>query len=158
MGIPSSMDLPKRKVAQDILARDNDFGSIYFVTPRADVYIGEPFTDQKQLPKLNYADRDWYKGVTATNNTYISSIFMSASIHAPEIAIATPVYALPSNNTNIKTAKVISGYWVGIIDLPSIQASIKDLNLTNNERIIVVDHNGTAIVNYSPSSSAAINN
>jgi len=32
------------------------------------------------------------------------------------------------------------------------------LNLTNNERIIVVDHNGTAIVNYSPSSSAAINN
>jgi len=32
------------------------------------------------------------------------------------------------------------------------------LNLTNDERIVVVDHNGTAIVNYSPSSSAANNN
>jgi hypothetical protein len=30
------------------------------------------------------------------------------------------------------------------------------LNLTNNERIVVVDHNGIAIVNYSP--SAANNN
>jgi hypothetical protein len=86
---------------------------------------------------------------------------MSASIHAPAIAIATPVYALQNNNTttNIKTTyKVISGYWVGIIDLPSIQGSIKNLNLTNNERIIVVDHNGTAIVNYSPSSAAIKNN
>jgi hypothetical protein len=32
------------------------------------------------------------------------------------------------------------------------------LNLANDERIVVVDHNGTAIVNYSPSSSAANNN
>ena len=158
MGIPSKIDMEKRRIAQDVLARDKDIRNIYFLTPNADVYFGEPFSYQQQLPKLNYADRDWYKGVTATNNTYISSIFMSASIHAPAIAIATPVYALPSNNTNIKTAKVISGYWVGIIDLPSIQGSIKNLNLTNNERIIVVDHNGTAIVNYSPSSSAAINN
>jgi hypothetical protein len=84
---------------------------------------------------------------------------MSASIHAPAIVIATPVFALPSNNnTNIKTTKVISGYWVGIMDLPSIQGSIKNLNLTNNERIVVVDHNGTAIINYSHSSSAANNN
>ena len=32
------------------------------------------------------------------------------------------------------------------------------MNLTNNERIVVVDHNGTAIVNYSPSSPSASNN
>src|SRR2546423_7294126 len=88
MGIPSTMDLPKRKLAQDILVRDKDFGNVYFVTPKADVYIGEPFSDQRQLPRLNYADRDWYKGVTATNNnnnnnTYIGAVFMSASIHVP---------------------------------------------------------------------------
>ncbi|MDQ3903411.1 MAG: cache domain-containing protein [Thermoproteota archaeon] len=159
MGIPSNIDMQKRRIAQDILARDNDIRNIYFLIPNADIYFGEPFSYQQQLPKLNYADRDWYKGVIATNNTYISSVFMSASIHAPAIAIATPVFALPSNNnTNIKTTKVISGYWVGIIDLPSIQGSIKNLNLTNNERIVVVDHNGTAIINYSPSSSSAANN
>ena len=32
------------------------------------------------------------------------------------------------------------------------------MNLINDERIIVVDHNGTAIVDYSPSSSVANNN
>jgi hypothetical protein len=88
---------------------------------------------------------------------------MSASIHAPAIAIATPVYALQDNNNNNTTSskttnKVISGYWVGILDLPGIQESIKKLNLTNDERIVVIDHNGTAIVNYSPFSSAANNN
>ena len=70
------------------------------------------------------------------------------------------MYALQDNNNNTTasktTKKVISGYWVGILDLPSIQESIKNLNLTNNERIVVIDHNGTAIVNYSP--SAANNN
>jgi len=160
MGIPANIDMQKRSIAQDILARDKDIRNIYFLIPNADVYFGEPFSYQQQLSKLNYADRDWYKGVTATNSTYISSVFMSASIRAPAIAIATPVYSLQdNNNTSSKTTnKVISGYWVGILDLPSIQESIKNLNLTNNERILVVDHNGTAIVNYSPSSSAANNN
>jgi hypothetical protein len=159
MGIPSNMDLPKRQVAQDILARDKDFGTVYFLTPRADVYIGEPFPDQKQLPRLNYADRDWYKGVFATNNTYISEVFMSASIHRPATAIAIPVYSLEDNTTTSKTNnKLISGYWVGIVDLRSIQQSIRNLNFINGERVLVVDHNGTAIVDYSFPSTAANNN
>ncbi|MFZ0328294.1 MAG: cache domain-containing protein [Nitrososphaeraceae archaeon] len=158
MGIPASMDLAKRNVAQDILARDKDFGSIYFLTPDANVYMGEPFPDQKQLPKLNYADRDWYKGVKATNNTYISAVFMSASIHSPATAIAVPVYSVQktdaySYDNGNKTNKVISGYWVGILDLRSILQSIRNLNLTNDERVIVVDHNGSAIVDFSPSSA-----
>ena len=160
MGIPDNMDLPKRKVAQDILARDKDFGSIYFVTPRADTYIGEPFPNQKQIPRLNYADRDWYKGVTATKNTYISAVFMSASIHRPATAIAIPVYNLQDNTatSKTKTNKHISGYWVGIVDLRSIQQSIRNLNFTNGERVLVVDHNGTAIVDSLPSSAVNNNN
>ena len=58
MGIPANMDLAKRKVAQDILERDKDIRNIYSLTPDANVYIGEPFSYQKQLLKLNYADRD----------------------------------------------------------------------------------------------------
>ena len=162
MGIPANVDLPKRGVAQDILKRDKDFGNVYFLTPSADVYFGEPFSDQKQLPRLNYADRDWYKGVIATNNTYISAVFISASIHVPATGIATPVYSFQGNNattnTSTTTSKLISGYWVEILDLQSIQESIKNLNLINDERIIVVDHNGTAIVDYSPSSAANNNN
>jgi hypothetical protein len=38
------------------------------------------------------------------------------------------------------------------------QHSIKNLNLTNDERIIVVDHNGTAIIDFSPSPANNNNN
>ena len=41
--------------------------------PNGNIYMGEPYSHQKQLPRLNYVDRDWYKGVTALNNTYISA-------------------------------------------------------------------------------------
>ena len=72
------------------------------------------------------------------------------------------MYSLQGNNATTNTSKttsnLISGYWVGILDLQSIQESIKNLNLANDERIIVVDHNGTAIVDYSPSSSTTNNN
>ncbi len=155
MGIPGNLDLPKRKIAQDILSKDRDFGSIYFTMPNGNIYIGEPFSNQKQLPRLNYADRDWYKGVTALNNTYISSVFVSASIHAPATAIAVPVYNTgtavrgSNNNNNTLGSTIIShlsGYWVGVLDLRSIDEILKKLNFAQNERVLVVDDNGTAIV------------
>jgi hypothetical protein len=153
MGIPGNLDLQKRKIAQDILSKDRDFGSIYFTMPNGNIYIGEPFSNQKQLPRLNYADRDWYKGVTALNNTYISYVFVSASIHAPATAIAVPVYntgaaveGSNNNNTGSTIISPLSGYWVGILDLRSIDEILKKLNFAQNERILVVDDNGTAIV------------
>ena len=152
MGISENLDVEKRKVAQEILSRDKDFGSIYFALPNGNIYIGEPYSDQKQLPRLNYADRDWYKGVTSTNNTYISSVFISASIHVPAIAIAVPVYSnnvgINNNNTGITNNSLhnLAGYWVGILDFASVQENINDLYLDLGERLIVVDHNGTSIV------------
>jgi hypothetical protein len=117
--------------------------------------MGEPFSYQKQLPKINYADREWYKGVKAFNNTYTSAVFISASIHSPAIAVAVPVDniqktdAFAYDNSSNKT-RVIAGYWVGILDLRSILQDIGNLNLTSNERILVIDHNGSAIIDYSP--------
>ena len=154
MGIPGNLDLQKRRIAQDILSKDRDFGSVYFTMPNGNIYIGEPFSNQKQLPRLNYADRDWYKGVTALNNTYIISVFVSASIHAPATVIAVPVYntgaAVGGSNNNSNTGSAIrsplSGYWVGVLDLRSIDEILKKLNFAQNERILVVDDNGTAIV------------
>ena len=156
MGIPESLDVEKRNAAKEILGHNKDFGSIYFTMPNGDVYIGEPFYHQKQLPRLNFADRDWYKGVTSTNNTYTSSAFVSASIHAPATAIAIPVYPVSENNNNnnisnngatSKNNNLITGYWVGIIDFQSINQTIENLSLDNNSQIIIVDHEGNEIVN-----------
>ena len=59
--------------------------------------MGEPYKDKEQLPRINFADREWYKGVVNNNQTYVSSIFLSALINAPAIAIAVPVYSLKSD-------------------------------------------------------------
>ena len=120
--------------------------------------MGEPYSNQKQLPRFNYADRDWYKGVASTNKTYVSSVFISASIHVPAIAIAVPVYSNNigvdnvGNNKNYNindiSSNSLAGYWVGILDLASVQESIRKLYLDRDQQLIVVDHNGSAIVDF----------
>ena len=163
MGIPESLDIEKRKVAQEILLNNKDFGSIYFTMPNGDVYIGEPYSDQKQLPRLNFADREWYKGVTSANNgnkAYTSSVFISASIHLPATAIAVPVYNTGDNdNKNYSnTSNTLLGHWVGIVDLNSVNESIKKVDLGNSEQVIIVDHNGNALVDFNSSNYGKYNN
>lgn len=136
MGIPEDADVEKREVARQLLLEHAEFASIFFLTPSGDLYVGEPFEQQKQLPRLNYADRDWYKGASATNDVYVSSVFMSAAIRVPAIAIAAPVYA--------ETEDEIAGYWVAIVDVSDIDSSLREFDI-GESRILLVDHNGTQV-------------
>ena len=142
-GIYSTLDLGKRNLAKDILQRNTDIASIFFVLPNGDIYLGEPYMDQEQLPRINFADREWYKGVVKNNQTYISSIFMSASINAPAIAIAVPVYSPTGDLESQVGSSSLSGYWVGIINLKSLEDLFKSLSLINQDQFILIDHNGT---------------
>jgi hypothetical protein len=135
MGIPEDADDEKREVARQLLSDHAEFASIFFLTPSGDIYIGEPFEQQEQLPRLNYADRDWYKGTSTTNDAYVSSVFMSAAIHVPAIAIAVPVYADAEGR--------IAGYWVAIVDVSDIDSSLGQIG--DGSRILLVDHNGTQV-------------
>jgi hypothetical protein len=150
MGISQNLDLQKRKIAQYILEQDKDIASIFFTTPTGNVYMGEPFSDQKQLPRLNYADRDWYKGVTKLNDTYVSAVFLSAAIHAPAVAIAVPVYGNDTRSDDDGIGHTLShilGYWVGIVDLNRIKEDLVGLGfISGNSRILIVDHNGTQVL------------
>jgi hypothetical protein len=152
MGIPQDLDLQKRNVARDILEQDKDIASIFFLTPKGDVYLGEPYPDQQQLPKLNFANRDWYKGVTSTNDTYTSAAFLSAAIHVPAIAIAVPVYGnsmegnVSQDVTN--TSQSVVGHWIGIMNLTKIKEDLSALDLlSHKDEVILVDHNGTQVFN-----------
>jgi hypothetical protein len=115
--------------------------------------MGEPYPDQQQLPRLNFADRDWYKGVTSTNDTYTSAVFLSAAIHAPAIAIAVPVYGndMESNVSQdvTNTLQSIVGYWVGIMNLTKIKEDLSALDLLSDreDEVILIDHNGTQVFN-----------
>lgn len=135
MGIPRDSDPDKRQAAQNVLGQYGDFASIFFLTPEGDIYIGEPYEQQEQLPRLNYSDRDWYQGVSATRDAYVSSVFMSAAIHVPAVAVAVPVYS-------VEDAQEVGGYWVAIINLGSIEDSLAGLG---DSRIIFADHNGVEI-------------
>jgi len=168
MGISENLDSEKRNLAKEILDHNKDFGSIYFTMPNGDVYIGEPFYTQKQLPRLNFADRDWYKGVTSTNATYTSSVFFSSSIHAPATAIAVPVYSTTENSNIIINSSDSSngnnsidnktGYWVGIVDLQSVNETIKNLGLDENNQIVIVDHEGNEFINSNTSKNGENSN
>jgi hypothetical protein len=120
---------------------------VYTLLPQNEIFILVNLMQIKSSFQSPYADRDWYKGVTSTNHTYISSIFTSASIHEPATAIAVPVYnkAIAIDNT---TKSHLSGYWVGVLDLP-ISESIKKPDLNQNDRILIVDHTGTIINSHS---------
>jgi hypothetical protein len=152
MGIPPDLDLQKRNIARYILEQDNDIATIFFLTPKGDIYIGEPYSDQEQLPRLNYVDRDWYKGVTKTNDTYVSATFLSAAIHVPAIALAVPVYGnTTGNNVNAnQTALSVVGYLVGIINPAGIKEDLSRLDLLGqSNRILLIDHNETQVVDLS---------
>jgi hypothetical protein len=114
--------------------------------------MGEPYPDQQQLPKLNFADRDWYKGVTSTNDTYTRAVFLSAAIHVPAIAIAVPVYrnSMESNVSQdvTNTSQSVVGHWVGIMNLTKIKEDLSALDLlSHKDEVILVDHNGTQVFN-----------
>ncbi|MEW6604378.1 MAG: cache domain-containing protein [Thermoproteota archaeon] len=134
MGIPEDADVDKREVARQLLAGHTEFASIFFLTPSGDLYLGEPYEQQEQLPRLNYADRDWYKGVSATGEPYVSSVFMSAAVHVPAVAVAVPVFE------NEQTV----GYWVAIVNLGDIESDLEEI--AGESRILLVDHNATEIV------------
>jgi hypothetical protein len=133
MGIPKDADPAKRQAAHNVLEQYG-FASIFFLTPDGDVYLGEPYEQQEQLPRLNYSDRDWYQGVSSTNDAYVSSVFMSAAIHVPAVAVAVPVYA--------DDAQQVAGYWVAIINLDDIEEELRQLG---GSRIILADHNGIEV-------------
>jgi hypothetical protein len=134
--------LDKRNLGKDTLQRNKDLASVFFVLPNGDIYMGEPFNDQQRLPRINFADREWYKGVIQSNQTYLSSIFLSASINAPALAIAVPIYSTVSELNNQTGSITLNGYWVGIIDLRSFES----LSLHTKDQFVLIDRNGTELL------------
>ena len=140
-GIPKDTDLAKRKVAQDILSKYNDFRVIGFLMPNGDMYMLEPYSRQLNLTSTNFAFRDYYKGAVSTHNTYLGNVIIAASSGLPQANIAVPIYSY-ENNTNNPS---LVGVWVGGLDLDVFNKSLQSLNLTDNDRIVYVDQHGQKI-------------
>ena len=148
-GIPRDADIPKRKVAQDILAADKDFQVIFFLMPNGDMYLEEPYSLQENLTRNNFAFRDYYKEAVETGNTYLGNVIISAATGSPQAYIATPMY---SENSNDGTHLV--GLWTGGLNLTNLSKSLQSLNLTSNgEHIVYVDGQGQKVADSDGSQS-----
>ncbi len=58
-GIPDNYDLKKRDLAKQILKAYPEFEFITFNMPNGDFYLMEPYSDQLNITRLNFADREW---------------------------------------------------------------------------------------------------
>lgn len=149
-GIPNDIEESKREFLSNVIKENPDIASIFLLLPDGNIYLGEPFADQKQLPRLNFADREWYKGVNLRDSLYMSTVFSSAAINAPAIAVAIPITNSPSNGSSFQYGDVISdkaGYLVAIVDFNYTRELLHKYSEGDKETFYLVDRNGTELIN-----------
>lgn len=82
--IAKDLHIQKIKVAQDILAADKGFKFIFFLMPKGNMYVKEPYSRQLNLTKINFDFRDYHKGDASTHTTYLGNVVISASSGLPQ--------------------------------------------------------------------------
>jgi signal transduction histidine kinase len=87
----------------------------------------EPYSDQLNVTRLNFSDRDWYKGVMSTMTTYVSDVYESTTLKRNVVVIRAPVFD-DSNN--------LIGIWGSSLDLKFLQDVTKMLILEKNAKVL----------------------
>jgi hypothetical protein len=145
-GISGDKDIEKRMVARSILSKYPDFETILFLLPNGDIYVSEPYAQQLNITKNNYAFRDYYKGATSTHKTYLGEVVLSHATGHKVGVIAVPVY-LSSTSYNTSNANVsrLVGIWAGALDLNQFNKLLTALDMYNNYRIVYLDQHGNEV-------------
>jgi poly-gamma-glutamate capsule biosynthesis protein CapA/YwtB (metallophosphatase superfamily) len=136
-GIPQNADIPKRQVAKDILEKYGDFQVVFFLMPNGDVYLIEPYAQQENLSKTNFAFRDYYKGAITNNDTFLGNVVVSAASGQSQAVMAVPIHS-GTNGT-------LTGLWAGGLNMSEINESLQLMDLTKNKRIAYVDNLGQVV-------------
>lgn len=140
-GIPLGLEEGKRNLARDVLEHYESFETVSFALPNGDIYFVEPYNRQLSLPRLNFADREWYSGPIETGEPYASDVLISTATNHRVIPISIPIYSATGS---------LSGIMVGALDLEYLERQLREeLNLSHNNRVIYVDDKGNAIEDVS---------
>ena len=138
-GVPSDSDLGKRIVATDILDNHDIFHRIWFMLDTGHTYLTEPYSYQLNLTKnYGFLSHPHIKGAIDKNGTFLSPSWMSYATGLNTATITVPIFS--ENKT-----KEFDGFWVGALDLNTLDQYIKSLNLPENQRLILLDQNGFEI-------------
>ena len=136
-GIPQNADILKRQIAKDILQKFGDFQVVFFIMPNGDIYFIEPYTQQENLSKTNFAFRDYYKGAITNNDTFLGNVIVSAASGQSQAVMAVPIHSGANGS--------LTGIWAGGLDMSQFNESLQLLNLSNNERVVYVDNLGQVV-------------
>ena len=122
-GVPQNMGTEKRFVASTVLKEYPQFETVSYLLPNGDIYFVEPFDKQKNITLKNFAFRDYFKGVIATNRPYLSQILRSNATGHTISALAVPVHD--------KLNGSFIGVWVGALNLMDMSKAIQEVNPKN---------------------------
>ncbi|OLC23001.1 MAG: hypothetical protein AUH71_05275 [Thaumarchaeota archaeon 13_1_40CM_4_48_7] len=140
MGIPPDVDPVKRQAAQNTRSTYQDFDTVAFLLPNGDVYLVQPYEAQKNLPRLNFAFREYYQGVIANGDTYIGEAVVSAATGHRVVPIAIAVYS-----DNLSSNRTLAGILVGALNMNVVTADLRADPFGVNEDILITDHKGNIV-------------
>jgi Cache domain len=141
-GIPENADLGRRQIVQEILSKyPEEFVSLLFLMPNGTVYLLEPFARQQNLSTYDLSFRDYYKDSTKSNDTLLGNVITTLSTGRKQVQLTLPVFSIDDGNHTISRIGVLSGG----LNIKSFNEILQSLNLSNQERIVLLDSNGTKI-------------
>jgi hypothetical protein len=141
-GIPENADLDRRQIAQEILSKyPEEFVSLLFLMPNGTVYLLEPFARQQNLSTYDLSFRDYYKDAIESNHTLLSNVIKSLSTGRSQVQLTLPLFSMDKGNQTISRIGVLSGG----LNIKIYNEILQSLNLSSQERIVLLDSNGTKI-------------
>ena len=135
-GVPENQETEKRSLARSLMRYYPNFETISLLLPNGDLYFIEPFESQKNTTLKNFAFRDYYKGVMATDKSYLSEAIRSNATGHIVSVIAVPIHN-PANGSLI-------GIWIGAIDLSDISKVLRD-QISSSELVAYLDQHGQKV-------------
>ena len=141
-GIPENADLERRQIVQEILSKyPEEFVSLLFLMPNGTVYLLEPFARQQNLSTYDLSFRDYYKAGIESNHTLLSNVITTLSTGRNQVQLTLPVFSMDDGNQTISRIGVLSGG----LNIKTYNEILQSLNLSSQERIVLLDSNGTKI-------------
>lgn len=141
-GTPENADLERRQIVQEILSKyPEEFVSLLFLMPNGTVYLLEPFARQQNLSTYDLSFRVYYKAAIESNHTLLSNVITTLSTGRNQVQLTLPVFGMDDGNQTISRIGVLSGG----LNIKTYNEILQSLNLSSQERIVLLDSNGTKI-------------
>ncbi|MCK6439720.1 MAG: ATP-binding protein [Planctomycetes bacterium] len=122
-----------RERLRTLVSNDPRINRAFIADAKGTMWSDFPFAPESQ--GVNFSGRDWYKGVSASWQPYVSRVYRRHAAPAPLlIAVAAPVKS-PAGD--------VIGILVYQILLEALSDQFKDINVGSNGFVMVLDYAGT---------------